>query len=114
MAFVLGLAPGKATEVPIVVVAEDGVTSLRYFLSIFRAPGRRNSSRQAALEPGISCVQPAAAMQCTSIGIPGCNGSIDILARACIHEDCDRLLSLHLHIIWASKGQTKQAPFPLY
>ena len=62
MAFVLGLAPGRATEVPIVVVAEDGVTSLRYFLSIFRAPARRNSSRQAAPEPGWSSLQSAAAM----------------------------------------------------
>ena len=36
------------------VVAEDGVTSLRYFLSIFRAPGRANSSRQAPPEPEVS------------------------------------------------------------
>ena len=46
---------------PIVVVAEDGVTSLRYFLSIFRAPGRRNSSRQAACKLGWSSMQSAAA-----------------------------------------------------
>ncbi len=57
MAFVLGLAPGRATEVPIVVVAEDGVTSLRYFLSIFRAPGRADSTRQAAPEPEVSSPQ---------------------------------------------------------
>ncbi len=44
MAFVLGLAPGKATEVPIVIVAEDGVTSLRYYLNIFRAEAPKNST----------------------------------------------------------------------
>ena len=44
MAFVLGLAPGKATEVPIVIVAEDGVTSLRYYLNIFRAELSKNST----------------------------------------------------------------------
>lgn len=44
VAFVLGLAPGKATEVPIVIVAEDGVTSLRYYLNIFRADAPKNST----------------------------------------------------------------------
>lgn len=44
MAYVLGLAPGRATEVPIVIVAEDGVTSLRYFLNIFRTAAPKNSS----------------------------------------------------------------------
>ena len=44
VAFVLGLAPGKATEVPIVIVAEDGVTSLRYYLNIFRAVAPKNST----------------------------------------------------------------------
>ena len=44
MAFVLGLAPGKTTEVPIVIVAEDGVTSLRYYLNIFRADAPQHST----------------------------------------------------------------------
>jgi hypothetical protein len=43
-ALVLGLAPGVPLEVPIVVIAEDGVTSLRYFLSILRAQQPANSS----------------------------------------------------------------------
>ena len=89
MAFVLGLAPGRATEVPIVVVAEDGVTSLRYFLSIFRAPGRRNSSRQAASGPEVfkPIVPP---LRWTSAGMLDCGGSndcSDVKATACIHED---------------------------
>ena len=45
VAFVLGLAPGRATEVPIVIVAEDGVTSLRYYLNIFRAVAPSGSGR---------------------------------------------------------------------
>ena len=36
-AVVLGLQPGVPTSIPIVVVAEDGVTSLRYFITIIRA-----------------------------------------------------------------------------
>ena len=44
IALVLGLATGKTTEVPIVIVAEDGVTSLRYYLNIFRAEASKNSS----------------------------------------------------------------------
>ena len=48
IAFVLGLAPGKATEVPIVIVAEDGVTSLRYYLNIFRAGAPSNSTGSSA------------------------------------------------------------------
>jgi hypothetical protein len=35
---VLGLVPGRPTTVPLVVVAEDGVTSLRYYVVISRAP----------------------------------------------------------------------------
>ncbi len=34
----LGLVPGQPTTVPLVVVAEDGVTSLRYYVVISRAP----------------------------------------------------------------------------
>jgi hypothetical protein len=50
VAFVLGLAPGRVTKVPIVVVAEDGVTSLRYYLNIFRAAPRAGSGQ----DPGAS------------------------------------------------------------
>ena len=48
VAFVLGLAPGRATEVPIVIVAEDGVTSLRYYLNIFRALPPAGSGRDSS------------------------------------------------------------------
>lgn len=36
MALVVGLPPGTPVEVPIVVVAEDGVTSLRYYVHVTR------------------------------------------------------------------------------
>jgi hypothetical protein len=39
VALILGLVPGVPLEVPIVVVAEDGVTSLRYYVNVIRAPG---------------------------------------------------------------------------
>ncbi|KAK9837118.1 hypothetical protein WJX81_003998 [Elliptochloris bilobata] len=38
IALVLGLVPGRPVTVPIVVVAEDGVTSLRYYVTVARAP----------------------------------------------------------------------------
>jgi hypothetical protein len=39
VALILGLVPGVPLEVPIVVVAEDGVTSLRYYVNVIRALG---------------------------------------------------------------------------
>ena len=38
VALVLGLVPGRPVTVPIIVVAEDGVTSLRYYVTVVRAP----------------------------------------------------------------------------
>ena len=48
VAFVLGLAPGRPTKVPIVIVAEDGVTSLRYYLNIFRAVPPAGSGQKSS------------------------------------------------------------------
>ena len=36
MAYIAGLQPGIAVTVPIVVVAEDGVTSSHYYLQVLR------------------------------------------------------------------------------
>ena len=44
VALVLGLSPGVPVEVPIVVIAEDGVTSLRYFVYIVRDQPLANAS----------------------------------------------------------------------
>ena len=48
IALVLGLVPGRPVTVPIVVVAEDGVTSLRYYVTVSRAPA---PARPPALAP---------------------------------------------------------------
>ena len=72
MAFVLGLAPGKATEVPIVIVAEDGVTSLRYYLNIFRAEPPKNSTGRWG----------ASSWSLGSLGSAGApSGSLDLRSR---------------------------------
>lgn len=52
VALVLGLVPGVPVEVPIVVVAEDGVTSLRYFLNIMRGRPPIDATAAAAAAPG--------------------------------------------------------------
>ena len=48
VAYVLGLQPGIPLEVPIVVVAEDSVTSLRYYLQITRAQPADNDTSDLA------------------------------------------------------------------
>ena len=52
VALVLGLSPGVPVEVPIVVIAEDGVTSLRYFLYIVRDQPPANASLPASSASG--------------------------------------------------------------
>ncbi|KAK9917087.1 hypothetical protein WJX75_000778 [Coccomyxa subellipsoidea] len=52
VALVLGLSPGVPVEVPIVVIAEDGVTSLRYFLYIVRDQPPANASSPASSASG--------------------------------------------------------------
>ena len=48
VAYVLGLQPGIPVEVPIVVVAEDSVTSLRYYLQITRGQPADNDTTDLA------------------------------------------------------------------
>lgn len=52
VALVLGLSPGWPVEVPIVVIAEDGVTSLRYFLHIVRNMPPVNATAPASAASG--------------------------------------------------------------
>ena len=52
VALVLGLSPGVPVEVPIVVIAEDGVTSLRYFLHILRSMPPANATAPASSASG--------------------------------------------------------------
>ncbi|CAL8464733.1 g4268 [Coccomyxa elongata] len=52
VALVLGLSPGVPVEVPIVVIAEDGVTSLRYFLHIVRNMPPANATAPASAASG--------------------------------------------------------------
>ena len=48
VAYIAGLQPGIPVTVPITVVAEDGVTSLSYYLQILRDVGADNSSGDAS------------------------------------------------------------------
>jgi hypothetical protein len=54
VALVLGLVPGQPVEVPIVIVAEDGVTSLRYYLRIVRDAAPATNTSAVAAAPGSS------------------------------------------------------------
>lgn len=48
MAYIAGLQPGVPVTLPITVVAEDGVTSLSYYVQILREVGADNSSGDAS------------------------------------------------------------------
>ena len=48
MAYIAGLQPGVPVILPITVVAEDGVTSLSYYVQILREVGGDNSSGDAS------------------------------------------------------------------
>lgn len=53
-AVILGLEPGVPVNIPIVVTAEDGVTSLRYYVSLVQSPGAQqcNLGTGILLSPG--------------------------------------------------------------
>ncbi len=53
-AVILGLEPGVPVNIPIVVTAEDGVTSLRYYVSLVQSPGAQqcNLGTGVMLSPG--------------------------------------------------------------
>lgn len=53
IALVLGLSPGVPVEVPVVIIAEDGVTSLRYFLYIMRSLPPINATSPSSSVNGI-------------------------------------------------------------
>ena len=48
VAYIAGLQPGIPVTVPITVVAEDGVTSLTYYIQILREVGAGNGSGDAS------------------------------------------------------------------
>ena len=48
MAYIAGLQPGIPVTLPIMVVAEDDVTSLSYYVQILREVGADNSSGDAS------------------------------------------------------------------
>ena len=52
-AYIVGLQPGLPVSVPILVVAEDGVTSNRYFVSLYRdlPKNTSNSAPESANAP---------------------------------------------------------------
>ena len=65
VAYVLGLQPGIPLEVPIVVVAEDSVTSLRYYLQITRGQPADNDNDTSDLA-GMSNVPNGLCSESTS------------------------------------------------
>ena len=85
IAFVLGLAPGKATEVPIVIVAEDGVTSLRYYLNIFRADAPKNTTGS-----GSSSWNLGSSAYLGSAGAP--SGSLDLHRGGSGNDDKESMM----------------------
>ena len=48
-AVILGLEPGVPINVPIVVTAEDGVTSLRYYISLVQSPGAQQCNYEVCM-----------------------------------------------------------------
>ncbi|KAK9803015.1 hypothetical protein WJX72_000035 [[Myrmecia] bisecta] len=80
-AIILGLTPGTPVKVPIVVVAEDGVTSLRYYVYILRAEDPSgNSTLGAALSAAGSVLSAAEGNSTLSIvHATSTNGAQDML-----------------------------------